>query len=404
MARIAVIGAGVVGLAAALALRADGHEVIVFDRDPEGDKCSWGNAGALAVTEIVPRSGPGLLRKIPGWLLDPLGPLALRPGHLPRLLPWLARFLASGRAAEVAKAAAALAALHALTAGEWRRLLAATGMSGELRETGALTLYRTERGFAEDRRFWAISRAHGIAFEELTPSAARAMEPALTPDIARAVFTPGWMHVSDPKAIWAGLLAAARGRGIGIRRAEITSLAAPGVVADERFERILVAAGAWSARLVHSAGERALLEAERGYNTTLPRPGIEVGRELIFAEHHFVATPLAVGLRIGGAAEFAGLAAPPNYARAAALLTLARRYLPGLDPAGGTVWMGQRPSTPDSLPVIGLSPRRPDLAYAFGHGHLGLTQAAGTARLIAELIAGRAPAIDPAPFAITRFA
>lgn len=403
MARIAVIGAGVVGLAASLALAEDGHAVTVFDRDPEGDKCSWGNAGALAVTEVVPRAHPGLIWKIPGWLLDPLGPLALRPAHLPRMLPWLARFLASGRAAEVSRAAAALAALNALTGAEWRRLLADIGLSHRLHKAGALTLYRTAAGFAADRRFWEISRAHGVEARVLPVREARMMEPALGPDLAHAVFTPGWMHVSDPREIWSGLLAAARARGVAVRHAEITDLSAPGRVGGETFDRILVAAGAWSVRLVRSAGDRVLLESERGYNTTLPRPGITVGRELIFAEHHFVATPLAIGLRIGGAAEFAGTEAPANYARAQALLALAQRYLPDLRAEGGTQWMGQRPSTPDSLPVIGVSPRRRDIAYTFGHGHLGLTQAAGTARLIADLLAGRTPAIDPAPFAIGRF-
>ena len=146
-----------------------------------------------------------------------------------------------------------------------------------------------------------------------------------------------------------------------------------------------------------------LLESERGYNTTLPDPGIQLRAEVIFAERKFVATPLAPGLRIGGAAEFAGLEAPPNYARCDALLSLAARYLPGLRADGGTQWMGHRPTTPDSLPVIGRSPRRRDVFYAFGHGHTGLTLGPTTGRLIAGLVAGRPSPLDLAPFAIERF-
>jgi D-amino-acid dehydrogenase len=150
-------------------------------------------------------------------------------------------------------------------------------------------------------------------------------------------------------------------------------------------------------------GERVLIESERGYNTTIPAPGVTLGREIIFAERKFVATPLACGLRIGGAAEFGGLEAAANYKRSRALATLAGLYLPGLATEGGTEWAGHRPTTPDSLPVIGTSRRKPSVVYAFGHGHLGLTQAATTGRLVADLMAGRAPPIDMAPYGIGRF-
>jgi D-amino-acid dehydrogenase len=145
------------------------------------------------------------------------------------------------------------------------------------------------------------------------------------------------------------------------------------------------------------------LESERGYNTTLPVPGVALEREIIFAERKFTATPLAIGLRIGGAAEFAGLTAAPNYRRSRALVTLARRYLPGLATERGTEWMGHRPATPDGLPVIGSSPRHGGVFYAFGHGHVGLTLAATTGRLIADLVAGRPSVVDLEPYSIERF-
>jgi D-amino-acid dehydrogenase len=169
-------------------------------------------------------------------------------------------------------------------------------------------------------------------------------------------------------------------------------------------DRVVVAAGAWSAALAKSVGDPVLLESERGYNTTIAAPGIRLGRQVTFAEAKFVASPLDPGLRIGGAAEFAGLVAPANLARSKALAKLAKRYLPGLETAGGTAWMGQRPSTPDSLPVLGPSPRAPAVLYAFGHGHLGLTQAATTGRITGDLLAGRDPGMAVAPYGIARFA
>jgi D-amino-acid dehydrogenase len=165
----------------------------------------------------------------------------------------------------------------------------------------------------------------------------------------------------------------------------------------------VVAAGAWSGALARLLGDRVLLESERGYNTTLPSPGVTLEREVIFAERKFVATPLSIGLRIGGAAEFGGLDAEANFKRSEALVTLASRYFPNLSRDNGIAWAGHRPATPDSLPVIGPSPRSANIFYAFGHGHLGLTQAATTGKLIADLVAGRAPPIDLAPYSISRF-
>ena len=223
-----------------------------------------------------------------------------------------------------------------------------------------------------------------------------------------AISTPQWAHVSDPVAITRRLLQWLQAQGVTVRRGE--ALGAEGRrlrLADGSelpFDALVVAAGAWSGRLARSLGDRVLLESERGYNTTLPNPGVQLRAEVIFGERKFVATPLAMGLRIGGAAEFAGLETPANYARCDALLALAGLYLPGLRTEGGTRWMGHRPTTPDSLPVIGRSPGRRDVLYAFGHGHTGLTFGPTTGRLIADLAAGRSPPLDLTPFAIGRFA
>lgn len=409
MARVAVVGAGVVGLACAVRLAGEGHATTVFDPAPEGDKCSWGNAGGIGVTEVVPASGPGMLWRVPGWLLDPLGPVALRPGHLPALLPWLRFWLRAGRPAEVERIAAALAALLARVYDDLVPLLAEIGLADALRRQGALAVYGGAAALRRDAAAWALRRRHGIACEEIGGAEARALEPALSRHVQAAVFTPDWAQVADPKALWAALLATARARGVAVEAARVADIARPGRVRlddgrEAACDAVVLAAGAWSAGLARGAGDRVLLEGERGYNVTLPTPGLALGREVIFAERHFVAAPLDPGLRIGGAAEFAGLAAPANHARSRALLRLARDYLPGLSAEGATPWMGQRPTTPDTLPVIGRAPRRPDVIHAFGHGHLGLTLAATTARLAADAVAGRPSGIDMAPYSAVRFA
>jgi D-amino-acid dehydrogenase len=405
-----VIGAGIVGLAVAQRLLGEGMAVTIVDRDPAGDKASLGNAGGIAVTEVVPASVPGLAWRVPGWLLDPLGPLALRPAHAAKLVPWLWRFARAGKPAEVSRIAHALAALNGRVYDDLLPMLAAAGLSGELHRNGALTVYESEAGFQRDAAEWALKRAHGITVENLTAEEARAMEPALGPIVTRAVFTPQWSDVSDPKRIVDGLRAWLLAQGATILAGEVVDVHGgdrPGVtLADGRrlaAGRVIVAAGAWSGRLAKRLGDAVLIESECGYNTTLPDPGLALSREVIFGERKFVAVSLSCGLRIGGAAEFGGLEAKANFGRSRALVKLASRYLPGLNTQNGREWAGHRPTTPDSLPVIGPSPRQPNVVYAFGHGHLGLTQAATTGRLVADLICGKPAALDLSPYAISRF-
>jgi D-amino-acid dehydrogenase len=407
MGDVVVIGAGVVGLGCAYHLRKDGRAITIVDRDPEGDKASFGNAGGIGISEVVPAAVPGVFWRVPGWLLDPLGPLALRPSHAPKLIPWLLRFSRSAAPREVARISAALAALNLRVYDDLVPMLAETGLSGELYRKGALSVYETAAGYQRDRAEWALRRSLGIETAEMSGAEAREMEPALGPIVERAIFTPQWGHVTDPKRIVDGLRRWLQANGVKVEQGEVSSISATSIhLADGRAlaaEKIVVAAGAWSGHFARGIGDRVLLESERGYNTTLPAPGVALAVEVIFAERKFTATPLAIGLRIGGAAEFAGLTAAPNYRRSRALATLARRYLPGLATEGGTEWMGHRPATPDGLPVIGPSPRQPNVLYAFGHGHVGLTLAATTGRLIADLVAGRPPVIDLAPYSIVRF-
>lgn len=405
-----VIGAGIVGLATAYHLRREGADVTVIDRDPAGDKVSHGNAGGIAVTEVIPASVPGLMWKVPRWLFDPLGPLAVRPRHAPKLAKWLWRFSRAGRPAEVTRIAAALSALNGRVYEDLIPMLTETSLLGELNRRGALTVYENKEAFERDRADWAFKRACGIDTEPLDRAGVLAMEPALGPAVECGVFTPQWSHVNDPKHLVNALRGWLQARGVGIVPGSVADIQGDGPVtvklADGRAivaGRVVVAAGAWSGQLAKRLGDKVLLESERGYNTTIPDPGVTLGREVIFAERKFVATPLSCGLRVGGAAEFGGLDAVADHKRSKALVKLASLYLPGLKLTGGVEWAGHRPATPDSLPVIGGAAANRCVFYAFGHGHLGLTQAATTGRLISDLVHGKPTPIDVGPYAITRF-
>jgi len=384
----------------------------VVDRDPEGDKASYGNAGGIAVTEVVPAATPRVFLRVPGWLLDPLGPLAIRPAHAIRLIPWLLRFGRSSERGEFERISRALAALNARIYDDLIPMLRATGLLSQLRQNGALSVYETEAGYLRDAQEWQFKRSLGVVFEEMTGNDARLLEPSLGPLVQRAVLTPQWSHVSDPKRIVQGIRSWLVANGVTIRTGHVSNIVSGSAASlciqldggeELPADKAVNAAGAWSGILARRIGDRALLESERGYNATLPNPNVEIQRQLIFAERKFVATPLSCGLRIGGAAEFGGLAAAPNFKRSQTLVALAQRYLPKLDTRGATNWAGHRPATPDGLPVIGYSPTQANVIHAFGHGHLGLTQAATTGRLVAELVYQQPASIDLEPFSISRF-
>ncbi|MEM7172941.1 MAG: FAD-dependent oxidoreductase [Pseudomonadota bacterium] len=411
--RVVVVGAGIVGVCCAIALRRKGFLVTLVEAETPGCGASYGNAGALAVPEVMPMAAPGLLRQVPGWLRDPLGPLYIRWAHLPKLLPWLWSFQRCGTTDQVEKASRALAALHRGIFDDYLPLFRDAGVTELLHEKGALALYETEAGMRRDALEWETKRACGVALEPVGPQRIAELEPDLAPIFAGGYFMPDWAHVGDPYRIVLALADLAQREGVALRRGQVSGFAMQNdipagafIAGGERvpFEKVVVAAGAWSGKLVSQLGcRRVLLESERGYNTTLPDPGVHLSREIILGEGKFVMTPMDMGLRIGGAAEFAGLDAPPNFQRSQALVEKATRCFPALNAAGGEVWMGHRPSTPDSLPVISPSPHHRNVFFAFGHGHLGLTQAATTGRLVANLATGQDPGIDMEPYRIDRF-
>jgi D-amino-acid dehydrogenase len=410
---VLVIGAGSVGLAIALRLQQEGHQVTVIDRTGVAAEASRGNAGALAFTDIMPLASPGILRKAPRWLLDPLGPLSIAPAYLPRIAPWLFHFWRASFPERVKASAAAQAALMDLSIVETDAMLAAAGATDMLRSDGVLHLYESEAELSASQPGWQARAEHGIAFTHLHGAAAIAeLQPGLSPALVAATFLPAWKTVTDPLLLTLALarrLVELNGR---LRRGEALALepAAGGIGVPLRgaqritAQRVVVAAGAWSHHLTRTMGERIPLETERGYNTTLPVTAFDLKRQLTFGGHGFVVTPLSCGVRVGGAVELAGLDAPPNFQRSEVLLAKAKRFMPGLTTANGKQWMGFRPSLPDTLPAIGPASRDARVTYAFGHGHLGLTQAAATARMVADLMAGRPSTLDLAPFRPQRFA
>jgi D-amino-acid dehydrogenase len=283
------------------------------------------------------------------------------------------------------------------------------GISGHMRRTGALHVFDTDSSFQSGLAEWREREQHGVVFREIPASEARKMVPALKGTFARVLIAPDYWTVSSPLHILQGLRARIAEGGAMVAssvdaiRAEPDRIVVSGGGREAAFDRVVVAGGVWSRDLVRRLGLSVLLETERGYNTTWAEPPVELPMPVFFSDRAFVATPLDDGLRLGGAVELAAVDSPPNYARAAAIRQKTRRYIPDLPEVGGREWMGQRPSTPDSLPVIGAPPGERRIVFAFGHGHLGLTLSAVTARHAAGLVAGRTPEDRLKAFGIERF-
>jgi D-amino-acid dehydrogenase len=412
-AEVIVVGAGVVGIAIALQLRLSGFAVTLLDRGEPAMETSYGNAGAFAISDVIPLAEPGVLRKVPGWMLDPLGPLALRWRYLPSLMPWLLRFLAASRPSKVAALTRDLSALLGRVNEDYATLIAKAGLEGMWRRHGNLTLYRNQQEFDAARPTWEEKRRHGVAWQALSRSQMLEQEPLLAEEWQCAVKVPDWSHVDDPYTFSRGLFDAfvrtggrfvqdevlgTLGGNDGVRGVETASHGRLHAAA------VVIACGVWSDRFTRQHQYRVPLESERGYHVNLPKAGVKLHHFIQCASESFVILPMADGgLRLAGTVELAHRDAPADWRRAHILLDKARRIVGDFSTEGMTVWMGNRPSLPDTVPIIGPAPQQPGLWFATGHGHLGLTLAATTAVLLVDTLQGRTPGLDMQPYRLCRF-
>ncbi len=411
--RIVVLGAGIIGAATAHALLDEGHEVEIVDGEGPAAGTSQGNAGWIEHLDVMPLASPKVWRYLPRWLSDPEGPLAIAPAHMPNMAPWLWRFLLASRPSRLDASTQAIRAINAEALPAWERRLAAIGLEGMLRRKGFLSVWLDERDWKASQKMLELQRGFGIEFETMDGDAARKLEPAFGPAIMAAALYPTGANVNDPRIFTKAVAQKALDRGAKLtiatierlepREAGIALRAYDGreILAD----RVAICGGIWSKPLAASIGDRVQLDTERGYNLTLEPGRLGLSRPIYYEGLAFVTTPLDTGDRIGGSVEFAGLKAPPNWKRVDAIIGRVKRALPDFDPkpGEGRRWMGFRPSTPDSLPIIGASPKEPRVIHAYGHGHYGLTQAATTAETVAAILAGRKAAYDLTPYDPGRF-
>ncbi len=398
--RIAVVGAGVVGLATAVKLARNGYAVTLYDPETPGSQTSLGNAALIMTAQISPLSQPGLWKKVPQMLSDPEGPLAVRWANMPKLMPWFIRFLANSRWSRYEEIASALTPLVSRSLDSWKALAGPEESARLLRQDGLLYVFRNPANLAAGLKEIEFRRRYGVKAEHIAAEELRQMEPALAPGLAGGVLYPDSAHCVDPAELSASMLRAFLSEGGTLRRARVHKLApdmrdGPVTVkaedGDAVFDEVVVATGIWSPKLVEGFGVTPLLAAERGYHLMLPQPGVALKRPIGAGDDKFIVTPLDGGVRLAGTAEFATPDAKPNWRRSDFLLGLARKIVPALGGENQQRWIGSRPSTPDCLPLVGRAPRAPRIICAFGHGPLGLTLAAVTSDIVADIVVGKTP-------------
>lgn len=409
---VAIIGAGIVGVSTAIWCLRDGHDVILIDKKGPAEGTSFGNGGVLASCAVVPVTVPGILRKAPKMLFDTNQPLFLKWSYLPKLAPWLRRYLKYANADAVRVRAKAMTSIIGDSVADHQALAAGTGAEKWIKPGDYLYAYKNRAQFEADALGWNVRAENGFTWETLEGAALSEHDPCFSPDIGFGVKMENHGRIADPGQYVKDLAAHAQTQGAKLIIGEVSDIlrehgAVTGVrAAGENIacDAIVLATGAWSGPLAKRLGIDVPLESERGYHLELYEPSVMPRTPVMIAAGKFVVTPMEGRLRVAGIVEFGGLNAPRSHLPFQLLERGIRAAIPGIKWKETRKWMGHRPSITDSLPLIGEAPRVKGAYLGFGHDHVGLTGGPKTGRLLSQLIGGRNPNIDLTPYSPARFA
>lgn len=411
-APIAVVGAGIVGVSIAYELKRRGKSVLLVDGNPPGMGASYGNMASIAVTEFMPSSRPSVWARIPGWLLDPEGPVRVRPSYIPKLFPWFWRFMMASGPRKVRELEAQGAALCSRVYEDLMPMLESAGLSHMLSQEGCLSLYANRAELEGDNEHLEVIHRFGFENQLLSGAEIRKLEPGLSEEIEYAVLFPQNRSIADPHLLVKALFDRFMAMGGQFVQSNVQALHRSNATVTHietnigqrlAVSQVILSAGAYTGALCRSIGDFIPLETERGYHTQIMAPGIQMRHSIIWPAKAFMVTPTAGGIRVGGTVEMAGLDAAPDYRRAKVLVKRAQQAIPALQCEQTSEWMGHRPALPDTVPIMGPSKTTRGVFVATGHGHLGLTYAATTARLMADLVTGQPTPIDMHPYRVDRF-
>ncbi len=407
---VAIVGAGIVGVSTAVWLQREGYNVVLIDRAGPGEGTSYGNGGILASCSVVPVTVPGLIRKAPGMLLDRDSPLFLRLSYLPKLLPWLTRYLLHTRPQETRRIAAALEKIVGDSLEQHQTIAKGTPAEKWIVPSDYLFVYRDRAHYEGDAFGWRLRRELGFEWDELDADAFNEYDPVFSNEQGCAARLRNHGYITDPGQYVkdladhvvtnGGRLIAANVSGFARENGRITGVICDGEPID--CDAAVLTAGVWSKPLAAQLGVDVPMETERGYHVELIEPNIVPRSPVMVASGKFVVTPMEGRLRLAGIVEFGGLDAPPSRAPFELLVKQATAALPGLKWKDRRVWMGHRPAPADSIPVIGAVPGLRGAFCGFGHHHIGLTGGPKTGRLLAQIISGKRPNLDLSIFSPAR--
>lgn len=408
---VAVIGAGIVGVSTAIWLQRDGHDVILIDKAGPGEGTSHGNGGVLASCSVMPVPGPGLWTKAPKMLLDPNQPLFLKWSYLPRLMPWLMKYMSHANADSARRRAAAATSIIGDSLSDHLALATGTGAEKWVVPSDYVFIYNTRADYEADAFGFSVRKENGFDWELLEDQAFRDYDPIWGPQMTCAARFPDHGRIADPGQYVKDLAGHVQSQGGRLIIGEVSDIAREkGAVTGVRIggetiacDAAVLTTGVWSGPLAAKLGVKPPLESERGYHLELYEPSAMPRSPVMIASGKFVATPMEGRLRLAGIVELGGLDLPPSRAPFALLEKQIRAAIPGLTWKKTVEWMGHRPSMSDSLPVIGESPVVSGAYMGFGHDHVGLTGGPKTGRILSQLISGTTPNINLAPYAPDRF-
>lgn len=408
---VAVLGAGVVGLCSAISLQKAGFKVTLIDSQPPGLGASFGNAGLFADYARLPFANFAMLRKIPKMLLDKNSPLSIDPSYSPALTRYAKEYLKACRASQYQAGKQGLYNLHSIAKQADHALFKETKSEHLIAQQGFLGLFSTAASFDKAKPSFAEREQQGAQLELLSTEQISALEPQLNMLFAGAVYYPNTYHSLDPQLYSASLFTYFSQNGGVFRQEKITQInpldqqgliELRSVLHTTLYDQLVIATGAATKALVEQLHLSIPQVCERGYHLMLKDSGLAINRPIAWMNQGVHMTPMNRAIRVAGTAEYAQNDAPPSERRKAVMLKHAKQML-GEQIEVESSWVGSRPTTPDSLPVIAKMKKQPNVTLAFGHGHLGLTLASATGKVVAELVANQTPCVDISAFTAERF-
>ncbi len=408
---IAVIGAGIVGVSTAIWLQRDGHKVLLVDQEGPAAGASNGNGGVIVPSGIVPINSPGLIGSAPGMLMRRDSPLFVYWPYLPKMLPWLLRYLSRANARDARQVARALKPLLEDSVSQHIELAKGTGAEKWINPCDYVFVYDDRKAFEKSAFAWDVRRELGISWDVMNAEEFANYDPAFGHIGSYAIRLANHARIADPGLYVTDLVKYFQQQGgeLIVVKAQDISIAGAKVKAIKTDQGLIdcnaavIAAGVWSKSLAQKLGIKVPMESERGYHLDLINPSVMPRSAMMLASGKFVITPMEGRIRCAGIVEFGGLEAPANNAPLELLRTSIRQACPGLEYDSVEEWMGHRPAPCDSIPFIGRFGQTADLYAAFGHHHVGLTGGAKTGRIIADLVAGRNIDLDMKPYSASRF-